>query len=189
MIIVFDGVEGTGKTTLIQLLKNELDKLNFTTKILKHNKGNERETKMNLFKNTNYLILLGLTFYAEDLLNIQNEKVILIDRGILTMIIYNTLNKNLNPKKLIEFYKDVFKEHIDLYIVLIANKKDIIQRTQNRNRNFDNFNIDLIEQRQKLFIKYGKKLFKDKVLIFNTSKTPLETIKNTLIKIIKKEVE
>ena len=184
-IIVFEGVEGSGKSYHIKNVQKYLKKKKIKFIKLREPGGSinsEKIRRMILSNNSNFHKLTDLFLYiASRNENIQNiikknykKKVILIDRFKDSTLAYQHFGMNIS-KKLINNLNDVILKNIKpnftfLNIVSMENlKKRINKRKKNR---YDRFNHKFYSKVQNGFIKLSQN--KKNYMIINSNKNILE---------------
>ena len=196
-LIVFEGIEGSGKSHHILKVSNYLKKKKIDFIRLREPGGNPNSEKIRKFilnKNSNFNEVTDLLLYlAARSENIQilkkfyKKKVILIDRFVDSTIAYQHygFNINLNLIKLINNYllKDLRIDFTFLNIVNIKNmnKRLNLRKTLNR---YDKFNNKFYENVQKGFIKIAKKN-SNRYKIIN-SNLDINFNQDQIIKVVKK---
>ena len=170
-IIVFEGIEGSGKTTHINLVNKYLKKKkkNFIKfrepggsknaekirKILLNNKSNFNQK-------TDLLLMLGSRSENIEKIIKQNykKKIIIIDRFIDSTIAYQHYGMGIDIK-IIKNINNFLLNRImpDFTFLNVVNKKNLILRLKKRkNKNrYDNFNFKFYNKVQKGFLKLVKK--------------------------------
>ncbi len=169
-VIVFEGIEGSGKSYHISniskyLKKNKIDHIKIrepggclnAEKIRKLILNN----KSNFNKNTD--LLLYLAARSENMKILQKnykKKIILIDRFVDSTIAYQHYGFNVE-KKLIDIINKYLLRNfkIDFTFLNIVNKSNMINRLKNRKslNRYDKFNINFYQNVQNGFIKLSKK--------------------------------
>ena len=169
-IIVFEGIEGSGKTHHISIVSNYLKKRGIDYIKFREPGGNTNSEKIrklilsnksNFNKNTD--LLLYMAARSENINVIKksyNKKIILIDRFIDSTIAYQhygmgvdiNLIKNLN-KYLLQNIK------VDFTFLNTVNKKNLYERLKKRKslNRYDKFNMSFYDKVQKGFIKLSNK--------------------------------
>jgi thymidylate kinase len=175
MNIVFEGVEGVGKTTTIQKLTELLEKERIKYNVYKQPKSEYIELYKK-FKDTPYHFCPFLLSLFDDFLDITNQTINIFDRGLLSNAIYNF--KEID-KNFIKFTRKLVS--YDLVIILTADIKDILVRVRNRKRDWDAFDKNLLKKRNKLFFKLASKYYKDRFLYYNTSLMKPEEIAKSIL--------
>ena len=191
-IIVFEGIEGSGKTTHINLVNKYLKKKN--KKFIKFrepggSKNAEKirkillNNKSNFNKKTDLLLMFGSR--SENIEKIINQnykkKIIIIDRFIDSTIAYQHYGMGIDIK-IIKNINNFLLNRIkpDFTFLNVVNKKNLILRLKKRkNKNrYDNFNYNFYNKVQKGFLKLVKK---KKYMIVDSNK-PLSYNKLQIIK-------
>ena len=196
-VIVFEGIEGSGKSYHIlnvskHLAKNKIDHIKIrepggclsAEKIRKLVLNN----KSNFNKNTDLLLYMAARSENMKILNkYYKKKVILIDRFIDSTIAYQHYGLNVD----IDFINSINKFllgnfKIDFTFLNLVNKKNMIKRLRLRKslNRYDKFHSAFYNKVQNGFIKLSKKN-KKKYLIVN-SNLDIETNKSLIIKKIKR---
>ncbi len=174
-VIVFEGIEGSGKSSHLNFVSNYLNK-----KKIKHlkirepggNKNSEKIRSLILNKNSNFNkntdLLLYLAARSENIELLRKnfkKKIILIDRFIDSTIAYQHygFGVNLEVIKIINNYLTKNLK-IDLTFLNIVNKKNMFERLKKRKKlnRYDRFNYSFYKKVQNGFIKLSKK--KKKIL-------------------------
>ncbi len=166
MNIVFEGVEGVGKTTTIQKLTELLEKEGIKYNVYKQPK-NEYIELYKKFQDTPYYFCPFLLSLFEDHLNDYynvKETLNIFDRGLLSIWVYNFREPD---KNFIKFTRKIIS--YSLVVVLTADIKDILIRVKNRKKDWNVFDKNLFKKRNNLFFKLASKYYKDRFLYYNTS--------------------
>ena len=191
-IIVFEGIEGSGKTTHINLVNKYLKKKN--KKFIKFrepggSKNAEKirkillNNKSNFNQKTDLLLMLGSrSENIEKIINLNyKKKIIIIDRFIDSTIAYQHYGMGIDIK-IIKNINNFLLNRItpDFTFLNVVNKKNLILRLKKRkNKNrYDNFNYKFYDKVQKGFLKLVKK---KKYMIVDSNK-PLSYNKLQIIK-------
>ena len=191
-IIVFEGIEGSGKTTHINLVNKYLKKKN--KKFIKFrepggSKNAEKirkillNNKSNFNKKTDLLLMFGSRSENIEKIIKQNykKKIIIIDRFIDSTIAYQHYGMGIDIK-IIKNINNFLLNRIkpDFTFLNVVNKKNLILRLKKRkNKNrYDNFNYNFYNKVQKGFLKLVKK---KKYMIVDSNK-PLSYNKLQIIK-------
>lgn len=169
-IIVFEGVEGSGKSFHIKNIKKHLKKkkikfINFREP--GGSKNSEKIRKLILNKKSKFDKLTDLFLYmasrSENYQNILNKhykkKVILIDRFIDSTIAYQHYGMGIDRSLIIELNKIILKKIKPTFTFLnIVNMKNLHSRINKRTKNrYDKFDNKFYDKVQKGFIKLSKK--------------------------------
>ena len=191
-LIVFEGIEGSGKTFHINIVAKFLkkNKINFI-KLREPggSKNSEIIRKIILRKKSNFNKLTDLFLYmaarAENIEKIikknYKKKIILIDRFVDSTVAYQHYGMGIDKKIIILLNKIILKQikpdFTFLNIVSIQNLKLRLKKRKNKNR-YDNFNYNFYNKVQKGFLKLVKK---KKYMIVDSNK-PLSYNKLQIIK-------
>ena len=196
-LIVFEGIEGSGKTTLINHISKILKKKNIKHIKIREpggSKNSELIRKLILNKRNNFNSFTDLMLYfAARSENIEklikknyNKKIILLDRFTDSTIAYQHFGMNLN-KNLIEMINKLLLDKMkpNLIFVNIVNMKNLTERLKlrkNKNR-YDRFKIKFYKKVQNGFLKLSKN--KKNYIIVNSNKNLKNNKKIVLDKILK----
>ena len=196
-VIVFEGIEGSGKSHHILNVSKYLKKNKIDFVKLREPGGNpnsEKIRKLILDKNSNFNKITDLLLYvAARSENIQllkkyyKKKIILIDRFIDSTIAYQHYGFGVNLK-LINFINNYLLKDfkVDYTFLNTVNKKNMINRLKLRKslNRYDKFNNRFYENVQKGFLKLAKKN-KKKYKIIN-SNLDIKYNQDQVIQIIKR---
>tara|TARA_Y100000590_G_scaffold106217_1_gene120956 strand:+ start:328 stop:939 length:612 start_codon:yes stop_codon:yes gene_type:complete len=180
-IIVFEGIEGSGKSYHIKNVSNYLTKKKIKFIKLREpggSRNSEKIRKLILNKKSNFDKMTDLLLYMASrnenfnniILKYYNKKIILIDRFVDSTIAYQHygMGVNLNVIKYINNFilKNV---KISFTFLNIVNKKNLILRLKKRKNlnRYDKFNYDFYSKVQNGFLKLSKN--KKKYLIINSN--------------------
>tara|TARA_B100001057_G_scaffold87151_1_gene83113 strand:+ start:1177 stop:1788 length:612 start_codon:yes stop_codon:yes gene_type:complete len=180
-IIVFEGIEGSGKTYHISNVSKYLNKKNIDHIRLREPGGTlnaERirklilNNKLNFNKNTDLLLYLAARSENINLLKKNyKKKIILIDRFTYSTIAYQHYGLGADLKLIELINKYLLKDlKVDFTFVNIVNKKNMTQRLKirkNLNR-YDKFKVNFYSKVQNGFLKLANKN-KKKTLIINSN--------------------
>ena len=181
-IIVFEGIEGSGKTTHIKNVLNYLKKKKIKFVNLREpggNKNSELIRKFILNKKSDLHIVSDLLLYLaarnENINKIikknYKKKVIIIDRFVDSTIAYQHYGMNISLKfiNLINDFltKDLNIDYTFLNTVSINNLKIRLKKRRNLNK-YDKFNSYFYTKVQKGYLKLAKN--KKNYLIVNSDK-------------------
>ena len=195
-IIVFEGIEGSGKTHHIKKVANYLKKKKISFLLLREPGGNPNSEKIRklildkkskLNKTTD--LLLYLASRSENIKNIKKnykKKVILIDRFLDSTIAYQHYGMGLSLSLINivnQYILDGLK--VDFTFLNIVSQKNMTQRLMKRKKlnRYDKFNTNFYRKVQNGFMKIAKKK-SNKYFIINSN---LEIKKNELLVINKIE--
>jgi len=195
LIIVFEGIEGSGKSLHINNVANYLKKKKFKYIRIREPGGNKNSEKIrslilnnksNFNKNTDLLLYLAArSENIEKVINKNiNKKIILIDRFIDSTIAYQHYGMGID-KKLIDFINKKLLNQIKigftfLNIVNEENLKDRLSKRKSLNR-YDKFKFFFYKKVQNGFIKIENRN-KKKYMIINSN----DKINKNKILILKK---
>ena len=196
-VIVFEGIEGSGKSHHISyvaryLKKNKIDFIKFREP--GGNKQSEKIRKLILSNKSNFNKITDLLLYLaarneniEQLKKNYKKKIILIDRFIDSTIAYQHYGFNVDIK-LIKFINNFILQNfkVDYTFLHIVNKKNMINRLKTRKllNRYDKFDKNFYQKVQKGFLKIAKKN-KNKYKIIN-SNLDVKYNQNEIIQIINK---
>ena len=184
-IIVFEGVEGTGKSYHIKNIQNYLKRKKIKFIKLREPGGSvnsEKIRKMILNNNSNFHKLTDLFLYVASrnenvqsiIKNNYKKKVILIDRFKDSTLAYQHFGMNIN-KKLINDLNNIVLKNIkpNFTFLNIVNMKNLKQRINRRKKNrYDKFNNNFYNRVQKGYIKLAKN--KKNYMIIDSNNNILE---------------
>jgi dTMP kinase len=196
-IIVFEGIESSGKTLHINNIARYLKKIN--VKFIKirepgGSKNAEKIRKIILNNKSNFNkytdLLLYMASRSENVEKIikknYRKKIILIDRFIDSTLAYQHYGMGINKKLIINLNEFILnKIKPDFIFLNVVNKENLIQRLNKRlNKNrYDKFKFNFYNKVQKGFLKIAKN--KNNYLIIN-SNNEIQYNKNLILKKIKK---
>ena len=169
-IIVFEGIEGSGKSHHIKKIKSFLKKNKIDFIYLREPGGNsnsEKIRKLILNKKTKFQpktdLLLYIAARNENISILKKnykKKIILIDRFVDSTVAYQHYGMGLN----INFIKNINKFilgglKVDFTFLNVVSEKNMIKRLKKRKRlnRYDKFNKNFYKKVQKGFIKMAKK--------------------------------
>tara|TARA_B100001029_G_scaffold179760_1_gene190831 strand:+ start:4753 stop:5370 length:618 start_codon:yes stop_codon:yes gene_type:complete len=196
-LIVFEGIEGSGKTTIINYVSKYLKKKKISFIKIREpggNKNSEKIRKLILNKKNKFNPLTDLMLYlASRSENIENvikinykKKIILLDRFVDSTIAYQHYGMGINKSIIVNINKILLKKikpNITfLNIVNMQNLKKRLYLRKNKNR-YDNFKIKFYKKVQAGFVKLSKN--KKNYVIIDSNKNLVENKKKVLNKIIK----
>lgn len=192
-LIVFEGIEGSGKSTQIKNVTKFLNKkkINFIRfREPGGTKNSEKLRKLILSKNSNFNKLTDLYLYFASrsdnyekiLKKNYRKKTIIIDRFIYSTIAYQAYGMKID-KKIIEMNNKYIIKDVkpDLIFLLLVNKKNFKKRIglrKNKNR-YDEFKYDFYKNVQNGYLKILKN---NKKCVIINSNEDIETNKNKILK-------
>ncbi|MDC1159951.1 dTMP kinase [Candidatus Pelagibacter sp.] len=169
-IIVFEGIEGSGKSYHINNVANFLKKKNISFIKLREPGGNKNSEKIrslilnnksNFNKNTD--LLLYLSARSENIEFIKNnigKKIILIDRFVDSTIAYQHYGQGIDIK-FINFINTFLLKKINITFTFLnlVNENNMKQRLSKRKilNRYDKFNKNFYKKVQDGFLKIQKK--------------------------------
>ena len=196
-LIVFEGIEGTGKTTLIKHVSAYFKKKNISFVKIREpggNKNSELIRKLILNKKNKFNSFTDLMLYfaarSENIEKIINKyyckKIILIDRFTDSTLAYQHYGMKLD-KLLINRINKILLKKIKPQIIFLnlVNEKNLKKRLnirKNKNR-YDNFKIKFYNKVQKGFLKISNN--KKNYILINSNNSLAENKKKVLNHIIK----
>ena len=189
-IIVFEGIEGSGKSHHIKKVANYLKKKKISFLLLREPGGNpnsekirklilDKKSKFN--KKTDLLLYLSSRSENIDTLKKSNKKkVILIDRFIDSTVAYQHYGMGISLSLINiinQYILDGLK--VNFTFLNIVNEKNMYQRLKKRKKlnRYDKFSANFYKKVQKGFIKISKKR-PHKYLVVNSN---LDVKKNELL--------
>ena len=200
-VIVFEGIEASGKSTNLKIVSNYLKNNNKKFIKLREPGGVKTSEKLRklvlnnksqLNSKTDFLIILASRSENMDKLikKYHKKRIILIDRFTDSTIAYQHYGMNFNKKLIMmlnSFIIGKFKP--DLTILSTVNKSNMFLRLKKRkNKNkYDKFNFKFYDKVQKGFIKISK--FSKKYLILNSNIYNRKDSKKIIIKKIDKLIK
>ncbi len=169
-IIVFEGIEGSGKTTHLNFVCKYL--INKKRKFIKirepgGSKNSEKIRKLILNKKSNFDKFTDLLLYLaarnenmnKIILNNYGKKIILIDRFVDSTVAYQHYGMKIKLK-LINLLNDYITNKIkaDFTFLNIVNKNNLLSRLKKRKskNRYDNFSYSFYRNVQKGFSKISK---------------------------------
>ncbi len=200
-VIVFEGIETSGKSTNLKIVSNYLKKINRKFIKIREPGGTSnseifRKFILNNRSSLNYKTDL-LLFMASRSENIDKllkknygKKIIIIDRFIDSTIAYQHYGMGINLnfiKKLNDFILNKFKPTFTF--LSVVNKKNMKIRFYNRFslNKYDKFNLKFYEKVQKGFIKLSND--KKKYLVIDSNKNTVKENSKIIISRIKKLIK
>ena len=198
-LIVFEGIEGSGKTTQINNVKKFLKKKKLQFISIREpggSKNSEKIRKLILNDNSNFNIYTDLLLYlASRCENIDKlikknykKKIIIIDRFFYSTFAYQHFGMGINLKFIEKINNQILQkikpDLIYLNIVNESNMKKRLKLRKNKNR-YDKFKFSFYKKVQMGYLKMLKN--KNNVEIIDSSKTLIDNkiqIINRLKKVI-----
>ncbi len=168
-IIVFEGIEGSGKSHHINKVSNYFDKKKIKFIKIREPGGSlnsEKIRRLILNKKSNFNINTDLLLYLaarSENINLINKfykkKIILIDRFIDSTIAYQHYGMGIDLKIINTINRFLLKKiKVNFTFLNIVNKKNLFKRLKKRKslNRYDQFNINFYNKVQKGFIKLSK---------------------------------
>ena len=199
-IIVFEGIEGSGKSHHISKVSRYLDKRKIKYIQIREPGGNsnsEKIRKLILDKKSDFNnktdLLLYLAARSENIKHIKKfykKKIILIDRFVDSTIAYQHYGMGVNLNIINLINKFLLKNiKVNFTFLNIVNKKNLLLRLNKRKslNRYDQFNMNFYNKVQKGFLKLAKSN-KKSYLIVNSNlniKNNEKLILNQIDKLIK----
>jgi len=196
-IIVFEGIECSGKSYHIKNVSNYLKKKKIKFIKIREPGGSQNSEKIRkliLNNKSNFDKFSDLLLYMasrnENFNNIilknYNKKIILIDRFIDSTIAYQHYGMNIN-EKIIKYINNYILKNIKVNFTFLntVNKKNLMLRLKKRKNpnRYDKFNYNFYSKVQNGFLKLAKN--KKKYLIVN-SNFPISKNKKLIINKLEK---
>ena len=196
-IIVFEGIECSGKSYHIKNVSNYLKKKKIKFIKMREPGGSQNSEKIRkliLNNKSNFDKFTDLLLYMasrnENFNNIilknYNKKIILIDRFIDSTIAYQHYGMNIN-EKIIKYINNYILKNIKVNFTFLntVNKKNLMLRLKKRKNpnRYDKFNYNFYSKVQNGFLKLAKN--KKKYLIVN-SNFPISKNKKLIINKLEK---
>ena len=195
-IIVFEGIEGSGKSHHVKLIVNFFKREKVDFLLLREPGGNPNSEKIRKLildkkskfqEKTDLLLYLAARNENASILNKNyRKKIILIDRFIDSTIAYQHYGMGLNLNLIHNINKFVLGEiKVDFTFLNIVSEKNMVKRLKKRKRlnRYDKFDKNFYKKVQRGFIKLSTKKPK-KYLIVN-SNLNIKTNEKLVIKKIK----
>ena len=168
-IIVFEGIEGSGKSYHVNRVSKYLDKNKIDYIKIREPGGNINSEKIRnliLNKKSNFNVKTDLLLYlaarSENINLIKKfykKKIILIDRFVDSTIAYQHYGMGINLEIINTINKFLLKNiKINFTFLNIVNNKNLFQRLKQRKslNRYDQFNMSFYDKVQKGFLKLSK---------------------------------
>ena len=189
-IIVFEGIEGSGKSHHISVVSKYLSKKNISHIKIREPGGNPNSEKIrklilnnksNFNKNTDLLLYMAARSENIDIIKkTLNKRIILIDRFIDSTIAYQHFGMGVDLNLIKNLNKFLLKNiRMSFTFLNIVNQKNLQKRLKKRKslNRYDKFKMSFYNKVQKGFIELSKKQ-KKKYQLINSN---LEIDKNEKI--------
>jgi len=193
--IAIEGIDGSGKTTIANLLYSKLSEKYNKITLMKEPYDNDLSKKIKEIiskeheKNLDYGYLLALLFTADrSIKNIDLKKylnsdyIIISDRSIYSTFSYQILYEGID----IEWLKCVSKYIIrpDITFILDVDPRIAVERINSRNKNITSYeNTEFLKKVRENFLKL-KEIFPDDNIIYIDGKEKPEEILEKILSII-----
>ena len=199
-VIVFEGIEGSGKSHHINVVSKYFKKNKISFLKLREPGGSLNSEKIrkiildkksNFNRNTDLLLYLASRSENINLLkSVYKKKIILIDRFVDSTLAYQHYGLGVNIdiiKKINEFVLSNFK--ISFTFLNIVNHKNMLKRLKSRNslNRYDKFNKKFYDNVQNGFIKLSKRNKKKYQIV--DSNLDIKKNENLIIDKIKKIIK
>ena len=144
MIVLIEGVDFTGKTTIAQMLKKHIDSISDDGCVYFHNPEGLNDESRELYdkiKNTKDQTLKDIYLLQSHYLNqkkinkLAKTTNVVVDRSIFTYCMYNMNGDDDSVISLTEHLFDFPKYHFDYAIGLNADIEELQRRAKNRGHN------------------------------------------------------
>ena len=199
-VIIFEGIEASGKSTNIQIVSNYLKKLKKKFIKIREPGGSKyseiirnlilnKESKLN-YKTDLFLILASRSENINKIIKKNfRKKIIIIDRFTDSTIAYQHYGMGINLniiKQMNNFVIDKFKA--DLTILSIVNNKNMRKRLNLRKKinKYDKFNYSFYDKVQKGFLKIARN--NKNYIIIDSNKKSIKENSKIIIENIKKKI-
>ena len=199
-VIIFEGIEASGKSTNIQIISNYLKKIKKKFIKIREPGGSKyseiiRKLILNKRSKLNFKtdLLLIMASRSENINKIIKKnfrkKIIIIDRFTDSTIAYQHYGMGINLniiKRMNNFVIDKFKA--DLTILSVVNNKNMKKRLSLRKNinKYDKFNYSFYEKVQKGFLKIARN--NKNYIIIDSNKKNIKENSNIIIENIKKKI-
>jgi len=195
--IAIEGIDGSGKTTIANLLYSKLSEKYNKITLMKEPYDNDLSKKIKEIiskeheKNLDYGYLLALLFTADRSIKnidlkkyLNNDYIIISDRSIYSTFSYQILYEGID----IEWLKCVSKYIIrpDITFILDVDPRIAVERINSRNKNITSYeNTEFLKKVRENFLKL-KEIFPDDNIIYIDGKEKPEEILDKILNIIEK---
>jgi dTMP kinase len=199
-IIVFEGIEGSGKSHHISIVSKYLSKKKISHIKIREPGGNLNSEKIRRLilnnksdfnKNTDlFLYLAARSENINTLKNFYKKKIILIDRFIDSTIAYQHFGMGVDINLIITLNKFLLKNiKVDFTFLNLVNKKNLYSRLKKRKslNRYDKFDMSFYNNVQKGFVKLSN-INKKKYQLVNSNldiKKNEQLVLNIIDKLIK----
>ena len=180
-IIVFEGIEGSGKSHHISVVSKYFNKKKISHIKIREPGGNPNSEKIrklilnnksNFNQNTDLLLYMAARSENIDIIKKSfNKKIILIDRFIDSTIAYQHFGMGVDINLIESLNKYLLKNiKVNFTFLNIVNKKNLQERLKKRKslNRYDKFNMSFYNKVQNGFLKLSKKQ-KNKYQLINSN--------------------
>ena len=180
-VIVFEGIEGSGKSFHVQNLSNYLKKKKISHIKLREPGGSlnsEKIRKLILNNKSNFNkktdLLLYLAARSENIINLKKnykKKIIIIDRFTDSTIAYQHFGMGVNRSLIEKLNKHILENFkVDFTFLNIVNQSNMIRRLKTRKKlnRYDKFKSNFYRKVQSGYIKMSK-INKKKYKVINSN--------------------
>lgn len=186
MIIAIEGIDGAGKTTIVNFLKEELSKRNYDVVTFKEPTNSKWGMEIQkLFNNRDATPEKEFELFLKDrehdvkkniIPAIKDGKIVIMDRYYYSMYPYQgTLGIN---EETIKKENEKIAPKPNLVIILDISPRTSLERIKKRKSKQDKFeNLNYLEKVRKAFLSYKK----DKRVVIINAEKDLDYIKNKVI--------
>tara|TARA_B100001250_G_scaffold412618_1_gene444344 strand:+ start:374 stop:988 length:615 start_codon:yes stop_codon:yes gene_type:complete len=197
-VIVFEGIEASGKSTNLKIVSNYLNKINRKFVHIREPGGTvnsemfrkfilNKRSKLN-YKTDLFLIMASRSENIDKILKKNyGKRIIIIDRFIDSTIAYQHYGMGINLNLINKLNKFILKNFNPTFTFLsIVNKKNMKTRLNKRIslNKYDKFNLNFYNKVQKGFINLSKN--KSNYLIVDSNSNNIKEISQIIINKIKK---
>ena len=197
-VIVFEGIEASGKSTNLKIVSNYLNKINRKFVHIREPGGTansemfrkfilNNRSKLN-YKTDLFLIMASRSENIDKILKKNyGKRIIIIDRFIDSTIAYQHYGMGINLNLINKLNKFILKNFNPTFTFLsIVNKKNMKTRLNKRIslNKYDKFNLNFYNKVQKGFINLSKN--KSNYLIVDSNSNNIKEISQIIINKIKK---
>jgi len=207
LFIVFEGIEGSGKSYLSKKLYKTLEKRGASVILTREPGGTKRAEKIRQIILNDYFLKKNkekFHKYTDTLLylaarneHIENKikpallikKIVICDRFIDSTFAYQVYGKGVNKKFIDDIHKQILgKIKPNITFVLKANINKALQRLKKRKikNRYDKFSKGFYNKAQKAFIRIAKKNKKNYYILDNSKND--KKIEEKILKIVEKKI-
>ena len=207
LFIVFEGIEGSGKSYLSKKLYKALKKKGGSVILTREPGGTKRSEKIRQIILNDYFLkknkekfhkytdtLLYLAARNEHIQNkikpaLLRKKIVICDRFVDSTFAYQVCGKGVNKKFIDDIHKQILgKIKSDITFVLKANINKALQRLKKRKIKirYDKFSKEFYNRAQKAFIRIAKKSRKNYYILDNSNND--KKIEEKILKIVEKKI-